>query len=195
MNLPREKIPASLLQQVENGLSLLNGLHPTLKVGDLPALIPINVFINGAPKNPKVSTDIKEQIAAAVKNKVGGIFDDLKETVKDSVTTLINNQIDDLKAAVEEQKKAILEEAQKKADAVKLESKNAANKLRTEAKKHADQLIQAAGNNPIKKKIAESAAKKYVEKQEEIAIKIELEGAQKADDIMIKAREQADKLR
>ena len=44
------------------------------------------------------------------------------------------------------------------------------------------------------KKIAESAAKKYVEKQEEIAIKIELEGAQKADDIMIKAREQADKL-
>lgn len=195
MNLPREKIPASLLQQVENGLLLLNGLHPTLKGGDLPALIPINVFINGAPKNPKVSTDIKEQIAAAVKNKVGGIVDDLKETVKDSVTTLINNQIDDLKAAVEEQKKAILEEAQKKADAVKLESKNAANKLRTEAKKHADQLIQAAGNNPIKKKIAESAAKKYVEKQEEIAIKIELEGAQKADDIMIKAREQADKLR
>ncbi|MDC3252857.1 AsmA family protein [Crocinitomicaceae bacterium] len=194
MNLPREKIPASLLQEVENGLSLVNGLHPNLKVGELPAYLPINVFINGTPKNPKVSTNLKEQIALAIKSKVGGIVDDLKETIEDSVTTLINNQIDDIKTAVDEQKKAILEEAQKKADAVKLESKNAANKLRTEAKKHADQLIQEAGNNPIKKKIAEAAAKKYIEQQEKIALKIESEGAQKADAVMLKAQEKANKL-
>jgi cell division septum initiation protein DivIVA len=74
------------------------------------------------------------------------------------------------------------------------EAKVAANKIRDEAKKQGEALIQEAGSNPLKKKAAELSAKKLNEEAEKKAKKLEDEAQVKSNDIMKKARERADKL-
>lgn len=194
MDIPKDQIPASILREVENGLTMLNGLHPDIKVGDLPATIKANVFAKGDVKNPQVTTDLTEQVKAAVKDRMGNLVDDIKETVKDSVKTIINDKTDEIKEDLEAKKQKILEDAQKRADQVKAEGKKAADAIRAEAKKQGEQLIKEAGSNPVKKKLAETAAKKLEDEAEKKAQAVEAEANKKADDIMKKARAEADKI-
>ena len=194
MNMPKDKIPASILKEVEKGLTMLNGLHPSIKMGDLPAFIPVNVFAVGDPKSPKITTDLTEQVKLAAKAQMGNLIDDIKETVKDSVTTIINDNIDDVKEEIEKKKKAILDAAQEKADAAKALAAKAAKGIRDESDKHCAQLMKEAGSNPIKKKVAQVASKKYKEEAEKKAKAAEKEGNDKADAIMKTAHAQADRL-
>jgi len=194
MDVPKDQIPASILKEVEKGLTFANGLHPSIKVGDLPPFIKANVFAKGDVLNPKITTDLPEMVREAVKSKMGNLVDDIKETVKDSVKTIINDTKADVKAEIEAKKAKILADAQKRADQVKAEGKNAANSIRAEAKKQGEQLIKEAGSNPVKKKLAETAAKKLEDEAEKKAVTVENEANKKADDIMKKAREEADKL-
>lgn len=194
MDIPKDQIPAALLKEVEKGLTLLNGLHPKLSLGDLPPSIKANVFAKGDPKNPKITTDLPEMVKAAVKSKMGNLVDDIKNTAIDSVKTIINDVKTDVKAEIEAKKKKILADAQKRADQVKAEGRNAANKVRSEAKTQGDKLISEAGSNPVKKKLAETAAKKLNDEAEKKAQGIENEADKKADEIMRKAQEEADKL-
>jgi uncharacterized protein involved in outer membrane biogenesis len=194
MNVPKAKIPTSILKEVEKGLTTLNGLHPAIKMGDLPAFIPVNVFASGDPKNPTITTDLKEQVSKAAKAQIGNLIEEIKTVVKDSVTAIIDDKVDDIKEEIEKQKKAILADAQKKANEAKAFAKKGADKIRTEADAHGKKLIKEAGSNPIKKKLAQVAAKKYTEEAEKKAVALEKEGDNKADAIMKKANEQADKL-
>lgn len=194
MDIPKEQIPQSLLNEVEKGLTMANGLHPNIKVGELPSSIKANVFAIGDVKNPKITTDLKDKLKQAVKDKVGNIIDDVKETVIDSVQTIIEDKTEEIKAEIEAQKQKILADAQKRADQAKAEGKKAADAVRAEASKQADRLIQEAGNNPIKKKIAQEGAKKIRDEGEKKAQGIESAANKKADDIMRKAREEANKL-
>jgi hypothetical protein len=195
MNIPKNQIPEKLIKEDEKGLTIANGLHPNIKLGELPATIKANVFAIGDVKNPKITTDLPDVLRQAVKDQVGNVIDDVKQTVIDSVKTIIDDKTDQIKAEVEAQKKKILEDAQKRADQVKVEGKNAADVVRAEAQKQGDRLIQEAGSNPIKKKIAETGAKKLKDEAEKKAQGLENTANQKADDIMRKAREEADKLR
>ena len=194
MDIPKNQIPAALLKEVEKGLTLANGLHPDIKIGELPAVIKANVFAIGDVKNPKITTDLANVLRKAVKDRVGNVIDDVKQVVIDSVQTIIDDKTDDIKAEIEAQKKKILEDAQKRADQVKAEGKKSADAVRTEANKQADRLIQEAGSNPIKKKIAEAGAKKLRDEGEVKAQGIESTANKKADDIMTRARSEADKL-
>ncbi|MCR9172762.1 MAG: AsmA family protein [bacterium] len=194
MDIPKEQIPEKLLKEVEKGLTMANGLHPDIKIGELPPSIQANVFAIGDVKNPKITTDLPDKLREAVKNKVGNIIDDVKETIKDSVQTIIDDKTDEIKAELAAQKKKILEDAQKRADQVKAEGKRAADAARAEAEKLAQQVMNEAGSNPVKKKIAEASAKKIREEGEKKAQGIENTANQKADDIMRKAREEADRL-
>lgn len=194
MNIPKEQIPEKLLKEVENGLTMVNGLHPNINVGELPASIKANVFAIGDVKNPKITTDLADVLKQAVKDEVGDLVEDIKQTVKDSVQTIIDDKTDEIKAEIEAQKKKILENAQVKADQVKAEGKRLADAARSEANKTAQRFIDEAGNNPIKKKVAEAGAKKIREEGEKKAQGIENTANQKADDILRKAQEEADKL-
>lgn len=194
MDIPKEQIPEKLLKEVEKDLTMANGLHPNIKVGELPPNIKVNVFAIGDVKNPKITTDLPDVLRQAVKDKVGNIIEDVKETIRDSVQTIIDDKSEEIKAEIEAQKKKILEDAQKRADQVKAEGKRAADAARAEAEKIAQQMIEEAGNNPVKKKIAEAGAKKVREEGEKKAIGIENTANQKADEIMRKANEQANKL-
>lgn len=194
VDVPKEKIPASMVKEVESAMSKLNALVPKLDIGKLPAIIPVNILATGDVKDPKITTDFKEAILKATGDFKDNLINSVTETVKDTVKAIIDNTVKDAKEEIEKQKQKIISDAQKEADKLVAEAKVAADKIRAEAKKQGDALIAEAGSNPIKKKTAEVTAKKLNDEAEKKAQKVEAEAQAKADDIMRKARERADKL-
>jgi hypothetical protein len=194
MDVPKEKIPKSMVKEVEAAMSKLNALVPKLDIGGLPAFIPVNIMATGDVKDPKISTDFKEAILKATGNFKENLIQSVTETVKDTVRAVIEDKVEEAKEEIEKQKQKILADAQKEADKVVAEAKVAANKIRDEAKKQGEALIQEAGSNPLKKKAAELSAKKLNEEAEKKAKKLEDEALIKSNDIMRRARERADKL-
>lgn len=194
MNVPKEQIPAEMIKVVEDAMSKLQALSPKLDVGSLPDVIPVNVKVEGFYKNPKITTDFKEQILKATGDFKDDLINSVTETVKDTITTLVNDKVDEVKEDLAAKKKEIMDKAQIEANKVKAQAKKAADAVRVEADKQAADLIAEAGSNPIKKKAAELAAKKLKDEAEKKAQKIEQEGAAKADAIMKKAQEQADRV-
>lgn len=198
MNIPKEEIPASMIKLVESGIAKVNGITPKIQVKELPAFIPVNVKIVGKMKDPKVTTDLKEQItklSGNMKETVKGAVNDAVNKAKDSVKTIVNDKVNEVKEDLNKKKQEILEEGQRQADKVKAEGRKAAQSVRDEADKNAQKLMDEAGSNPLKKKAAETAGKKLVKEADEKAKKIESEADQKADGIMNKAREKADQVK
>ena len=194
MNVPKDQIPASMIKEVEAAMSKLNALVPKLNVGKLPDFIPVKVNASGDPKNPKITTDFKEAILKATGDFKDNLIDGIKETVKDTIKGLVNDKLNDGKEELAKQKQKILDDAQIQADKVKAEAKKAADAIRSEADKQGQALIKEAGSNPIKKKLAEEAAKKLNREADEKAAKVVAEGDKKADAIMDAARAKADKI-
>ncbi len=194
LKVPKDQIPAEMIKVVEDAMKKLQALSPKLNVGSLPEFIPVNVNVAGYYKNPTITSDFKEQILKATGNFKDELINNLKETVKDTVKAIINNKVEEVKEDFNAKKKEILDKAQIEAGKAKAAAKKAANAVRDEAAKQAAQLMTEAGSNPIKKKAAEVAGKKLKDEAEKKAVKIEQEGDAKADQIMAKAREQADRV-
>jgi hypothetical protein len=198
LQIPKEELPASILQSVESGLQKINGISPKIQLGELPAIIPVNAFVRGVGKEAKVTTDLADQIkklSGNMKNSIKDAGKDLINQGKDSVKTIITNKVEEVREDLNKKKQQILDEAQKQADRTKAEAKKAADAVRSEADKQAQKLINEAGSNPLKKKAAEVAGNKLKKEAEEKAGKIENEGNQKADGILNKARERADQVK
>lgn len=191
MNVPKDQIPAGIINEVEKALKQVNALVPQIKLAELPAFIPVKVKMIGDVKNPKITTDFKESIMKLT----GNLKDNIKETIKDTITSVINNGIDKAKEEVEKQKQKIMADAQKQADKVIAEADKAAEIARAEGYKQADDLVKAAGSNPIKKKLAEEAAKKAKAETDKQVEKTKAAARKQADGIMDKAREEADKVK
>jgi hypothetical protein len=198
LQIPKEELPASILQSIESGLQKINGITPKIQLGELPAIIPVNAFVRGVGKEAKVTTDLADQIkklSGNMKNSIKDAGKDLINQGKDSVKTIITNKVEEVREDLNKKKQQILDEAQKQADRTKAEAKKAADAVRSEADKQAQKLINEAGSNPLKKKAAEVAGNKLKKEAEEKAGKIENEGNQKADGILNKARERADQVK
>lgn len=191
MNVPKDQIPAGIIAEVEKALKQINAVVPQLKLAELPAFIPVKVKMIGDVKNPKITTDFKESIMKLT----GNLKDNITKTVKDTITSVINNGIDKAKEEIEKQKQKIMADAQKQADKVIAEGDKAAEIARAEGYKQADELVKAAGSNPIKKKIAEEAAKKAKSETDKQVEKTKAAARKQADGIMDKAREEADKVK
>lgn len=191
MNVPKDQIPAGIISEVEKALKQVNALVPQIKLAELPAFIPVKVKMIGDVKNPKITTDFKESIMKLT----GNLKDNIKETIKDTITSVINDGVDKAKAEIEKQKQKIMADAQKQADKVIAEGDKAAEAARVEGYKQADELVKAAGSNPIKKKIAEEAAKKAKAETDKQVEKTKAAARKQADGIMDKAREEADKVK
>lgn len=198
MNLPKEEIPASVMKLVENSIQKVNGITPKIQLKELPAFIPVNVKVIGKMKDPKVTTDLKEQILKLTGNMKDAVKDAAKDALnkgKDSVKAVVNDKVQEVREDLNKKKQEILDEGQKQADKVKAEGKKAADQIRAEGAKQAQKLMDEAGSNPLKKKAAEVAAKKINKETEEKASKVESEANQKADGIMDKAREKANQVK
>lgn len=197
MNVPKEEIPASMIQLVEGAMSKVNNMVPKLNVGSLPAVIPVKVNVGGTVTDPKITTDFKDAILRASGNLKDNLIDAGKEALNKGVDSLKNigtEKLNEVKEDVMAKKKEIMDAAQVQADKVVAEGKKAANSVRSEADKQGKALVDEAGSNPIKKKTAELAAEKLRKEAEEKAQKIEKESKAKADKIMSEAQARADKI-
>ncbi len=193
MDVPKNQLPASVIKEVEGLLSKANAAIPFVNIGQLPNKIPVNVKMVGDVKNPKITTDMKE----AIMNAMGvedNLVETIKETVKDTVTAIVNEQIDNAKEELEKQKQKILADAQREADKVKKQCNDQATNIWKEAYKQADDGVKAAGSNPIKKRLAEEAAKVAKREADKQLEKAKAQCQKQADGIMNKARSEADKL-
>jgi hypothetical protein len=193
MNVPKEEIPAAMVKAIEDQIKKVNSVVPQLKISELPAIIPVDVFVTGKMTDPNVKTNFKEALANAFNLK--DLKNQIKEQVKDTVKAIIKEQVKEIKEDLNAKKQEILDKAQKQADQVKAEAKKAANAVRAEGDKQAQTLMTEAGNNPIKKKAAEVAGDKVKKTAEEKAKKIESEADAKADAIMKKANDEADRIK
>lgn len=198
MKIPKKDIPSQMIELAEKAVAQVNkipGFKFNLK--ELPDEIPVTAFVTNTITKPVIKTNLKEklmELGGNVKDQVKDMVDDKVKEIKDTVQTVIDNKIDDAKEEVEKQKQKILNEAQKQADKLVEEANKLAEKTRAEADKNAQKLIDDAGDNFLKKKGAEVAAKKIVEQGEKSAKKIENEGQSKADALMQKARDKANAL-
>lgn len=194
LNVPKNRIPKTIIDQVEKSINKLNNTVAGLNISSLPDEIPVDVKILGDMKNPNVTSNFKQSLMKATGDMKDQIINTVKDKVKDTVTAIVTDKVEEVKEDFEAKKKQILDDAQKQADRVKAEAKKAADRIRQEADTQANKLIQEAGNNPIQKKIAEKGAEKIRSTAEKKAAKLETEADQKADQIMAKAQQKADAL-
>lgn len=191
MNVPKEKIPAELIKAAEQGLSKINGVIPKLNVASFPAFIKVTTLVGGTFTKPVIKTNFKEALLKATGNLKENIVNSVKEKVKDTVRAVIDNKIKEMKEDLNAKKQAILDDAQKQADRVKLEGQKAGDAIRKEAENQCANLMNEAGSNPIKKKAAEISCKQIKKTADNKAQKVSDEANEKADAIMTKAREKA----
>jgi hypothetical protein len=198
MNVPKEEIPASMIKLVESGIQKVNGITPKIQVKELPAFIPVNVKVIGKMKDPKVTTDLKEQImklSGNMKETVKEVVKDAINKGKDTIKAVVTNKVNEVKEDLNKKKQEILEDGQRQADKLKAEGKRAAAQIREEGAKGAQKLADEAGSNPLKKKAAEVAGKRIIKEADEKANKVEAEANAKADGVMAKVREKADQVK
>jgi len=205
----KAKIPSKLIGKgnvgtaAKTGLKLLN--DQASKIGiDLNVGEFVNVLINmkGSMTKPKINVKLlsSEGEAATIKDVVNQVV----ETVKDSVTTVVttkvketkadlvakmNKEIDAVNKRLNPRIKKLEEDADAKAESLRKRKQIEIDKVKSDAYKQADLLVEKAGNNFLKKKAAEIAAKKAKEAADKIAVN----ASAKIDGQVLKTRETAQK--
>ncbi len=198
MNVPKEEIPASMIKVVEDQIKKVNNLVPKINLNVIPDNIPVMVKVTGKATDPKVSTDF----ADILKKASGNLKDNLKNTAKDlinkgkdSVKTIITNKVVEIREDLNVKKQQLINDAQLQADKLKVIAKKEADLVRVEGDKQAKALMDEAGSNPLKKKLAEVAGTKVKSTANDKAQKIENEADSKADAIMATARDKASQIK
>jgi len=187
-------IPAGQLgKQANAAMGKLTG-----STAEAASEIKLNLAVTGPYDTPKISLvgsdakdAVKEQITKVVVDKAAQLA---KEKIGVDLPTSKEELNKEAQEKARKEADKLLVDAQKQADQVKAEAKSAAEKIRAEAKIQNDKLIKEAGSNPFKKKAAEIAGKKLIQEADKKAIGVEAEGAKQADAIMVKAKQQADKI-
>ncbi|MEP1033977.1 AsmA-like C-terminal region-containing protein [Ekhidna sp.] len=93
-----------------------------------------------------------------------------------------------------EQRQKIISQAQAQADEIRAQGKASAEKVKKEGYAAADKLVEDAGSNPIKKRVAQEAAKKLRAEADRKAAELESEANKKADKIVSEAQARAEKI-
>lgn len=196
MQVPREKIPGNVLKAVEDVIGKAQKI-PGFKMKELPAIIPINVKMTNTVSDPKIETDMREQIKALggdVGDALKETFEEVKGKVKDTIRAVVEDKKEEALEELRKRKEKLLSDAQKQADRVVSEAKVLADRTRTEGDRAAEKIIAEGGNNPIQKRAAEATAKRTRDAAEDRAKQIEQEAQKRADSIMKEAQTQADRL-
>jgi len=160
-----------------------SGLGLNLKAAEF---VNVDVLIGGTFTDPKISTSLK--------GAAGNIVNDVKEQVKEKINEEIDKAKEQAIAKAKEEAAKLVAEAKNQADKLRAEGKKAGDAIRAEAAKQAQKLLDEAGGNFIKKKLAEETGKKLKETADKQAVKVEAEANTKADQVEAKAQEEADKL-
>ncbi|WP_436514371.1 hypothetical protein [Ekhidna sp. To15] len=98
------------------------------------------------------------------------------------------------KAELEKQREKIISDAETQANKIRSQGKASAEKIKEEGYAAADQLVVDAGSNPIKKRVAQEAAKKLRAETDIKAANIEAEANKRANQLVEEAKKRAAKL-
>jgi len=195
------KIPTKMIDQnavgaaAKKGIALLNQQASKLGVKiDAGEFVNVKINLTGSITDPKVNFSLVGSEGQSVKDVVTNTIKEVKENAVKEVKEVVEDKKEELNAKVEARKAALQKEADnrikqiqsaaaKSADKVRLEGNKAAEKIRAEGYKQADALVEAAGNNPIKKRAAKIGAKK-----------LKKETDKKADQVIANAEKNATKL-
>ncbi len=177
------KLPKNFLGAAS--ASVLNGLSAQLgKVGSSynpTDALNVTALVGGVVTKPTIKLSMADA-GAGIKGAIKDVLNDKK-----------NEAIAKGKEEARKRADQVLTAAQKQADAVKAQARNLADVTRREGYAAADKLVEQA-TNPIAKAAAKKLAEKAKKETDEKCNKIIVEGDKKADDIMAKARAEADRL-
>lgn len=195
--IPKEEIPSGVLTAIEDQLKKLNGIASKINMNMIPAVIPVNVKVTGKATDPKVTTDFLESLksSANLKETLKNAVKDGLNKAKDSAKVIVTKKVEAVREDLNAKKQKLIDDAQNQADKLKALAKKEADVVRSEGDKGAKALIDEAGGNPIKKKVAEVTGAKLKKTAEEKAQKIENEANAKADAIMNAARDKANQIK
>jgi hypothetical protein len=178
MEIPRAEFGSQANAAAGSVLDQINkSVGTNVKMGDK---VKIKALFGGTVTKPTIKTDLFGSEGA------------VKEQVKEQVKEIVNQGVDMAKEKAREEADKIMKDAQAQADKIKADAAAQAEKLKSEGYASIDNTI-AAEKNPLTKaglKAAAPAAKKEVDKKVQ---KLLDEANKKADDIVAKAKVEADK--
>jgi len=152
--------------------------------------IKVKANITGTFNEPSVKTDLSGNLRS------GG--ESVQEAVRAAVEERVEEEIEQVEEQVREEAGAeaekIISDAEAQAERLIEEARRAGEELVKEAEKQGENLVEEAGSNVLKQIAAKKAAeelKKQAEKQSENLVR---EAEVQAAEIILKAREEADKI-
>jgi len=198
MMVPKEEIPAGILKGIEDQVQKLGGIAGKIDLSKvIPDNIPVNVKVIGKATDPKVTTDLMESLksAANLKGTIKNAVKDVVNKAKDSVKVIVTKKVEEIREDLNAKKQKLIDDAQNQVNILKVLAKKEADLVRSEGDNGSKVLMNEAGGNPIKKKLAEVAGAKLKKTADDKATKIETEAETKADAIMNAARDKANQIK
>lgn len=153
------------------------------------------INITGSAQKPKIQIKPLGGEGSSTKEIIKNVIDDTKEKVKEEVTKKIDEEKGKAKEKLNAEIAKIEAEYAKKKEALLKEGNTAAEKLRTEGYKQADELVTKAGNNLFKKKAAEIAANEMKKKTDKEVEKLKLSWQEKVNKLDAEAEKQKEATR
>lgn len=163
-----------------------------------PETIKFKTYVRGTLSDPKLSLNSKDQAATMTEELKKQAEQKLREEAdkaKQKAIEEAQKQADQLMAEADKQGKKLIAEAEKLAGQIHKEANKQADAAKAEAYKQADNLIKEAGNDMVKKMLAQTAAEKLKKEADNTAGKVKAEAdSQKQKKIQL-ARDEAQKLK
>lgn len=178
IKLPKNALGAAGADVINGLTSALNKNLPAYKTSDE---INVNALVGGLVTQP------------TIKLSMADVGNNLKSALRDALNDKKDAVIAKSKAEARKRAEQILAAAQSQANIIKQEARNLADQTRKQGYAAADKLV-AEANNPVAKAAAKKLAEKMKKETDEKANKIIAEGDKKADNVLLKARAEADAL-
>lgn len=163
-----------------------------------PEYLKFKALIGGTLTEPKVSLDLKNQATNSAKDLKKQAEERLKQEAdkaKQQAIEEAKKQAAQIMAAADKQAKQLISEAQKNANLAKKEANKQAEAVKAEAYKRAEALIKEAGNDTMKKLLAQTAANKIKAEADKAAEAAKIEAAKQADKLVSEAQKKSDALK
>jgi hypothetical protein len=180
LDVPREKLGNNLNGVINN----IAGAANKLDLGkDIGQVVKTKFKITGLATNPQIKPVLLGSSGETLSETVTQVVQDKVETVKNDALAKAQIESDKLMAAAKLQKEKLVSEAEKLAQETK-----------DKAKLAGDELLKNAGDNPLKKMAAQTAADKLIKEGDKKAKQIVDTANKKGDELVQKAQIQADEL-
>ena len=143
--------------------------------------VALGITMRGSITDPVIGTDLGRSVGTAAQ-AVGA-------ALQDAATTKVAAVVDSVQLRAAAARASAVREAEQRAEQLRTDARALAEKIRLESGLQADSLVARAGENPLKKRVAEATASRIRKEGESRAAKVVAEGDAKAALLVNAARE------